>query len=143
MDQRQDQSQQRGNAASNLPHNQPGERAPDAEVLSLMFRLIVQSTHTGTTVINHKATKPTQPAHMLVALLSALRVLMVSRINRQVRALVEAVARDLPLTARTVNTSHDHQSQGYTNNTQAVDHYARSPVGEGGSGSVTSEHRDS
>jgi hypothetical protein len=40
-----------------------------------------------------------------------------------------------------VNTSHDHQQQGYTNNMPVVDAYIHSPPGpEGGSGSI-SEHR--
>lgn len=46
-------------------------------------------------VINRKATKPAQPARIRVALLLALRVTMVSRVNNQVRELVGAVVRDL------------------------------------------------
>jgi hypothetical protein len=90
MDPRQHQSQQRGNA-SNIPHNQSGERAPNAEV----FRIARLTRTGGTTVINRKTTKSTQPAHMQVALLLALRVAMLrllSRINSQVRELVGAAA---------------------------------------------------
>jgi hypothetical protein len=39
-----------------------------------------------------------------------------------------------------VNTSHGYQPQGYINNTPVIDPYTRSPVGDGGSGSI-SEHR--